>query len=148
MFMMTLTIRGRKLSPSMAFFSRMFLDEVLSIFPYMFMIVVDVFETMMAVGILSLFIGGPALMIFFWSVFTAFGFVMPILFAMPIFALLVYYMISLPSTIIQYDPTFQEFCSVYFPCLVVLGLMAGACIRTIVPRDPLVARIRQERKQD
>eukprot|EP00735_Rhodelphis_limneticus_P014003 TRINITY_DN7978_c0_g1::TRINITY_DN7978_c0_g1_i1::g.15581::m.15581 TRINITY_DN7978_c0_g1::TRINITY_DN7978_c0_g1_i1::g.15581 ORF type:complete len:302 (+),score=42.59 TRINITY_DN7978_c0_g1_i1:26-907(+) len=127
----------KKAKPHYGVFSKMFLDEVFSIFPYTMMLIWDIIETMLAVGLISLIIGGPAFAIFVWSVFTAFGFVVPILIALPVFSLMVYYMITLPSMIVQYNPSLGEFCAVYFPTIAVLGGVAAICLRSIIPRPAI-----------
>jgi hypothetical protein len=123
----------KEIKPHYGVFSKMFLDEVLSIIPMIGLAILQTFEAIMAVGVISILVGGPAFLLLAVSFMRIFGTTGPIFIFGPMFGMILYWMITLPGMIIQYDPQLWEFFAVYFPLLGVLGFCAGLCLRGLTP---------------
>jgi len=92
-------------------FSKMFLYELLFSVIDVFGAISSIFLNVFTMGALGLLILGPIAILLILSVLT-FG---PILLSVMFYLAEIYWVLHLPSTILQYDPSLLEFCMVYFP---------------------------------
>jgi len=97
-------------------FSKMFLYELLSSVIDVFGALTSIFLNVFTMGALGLLILGPIAIVLTLSVLT-FG---PVLLSVMFYLAEIYWVLHLPSIILQYDPSILEFCIVYFPIVGIL----------------------------
>jgi len=116
----------RQLKPLYGVFSEMFMLEMLSIVPFLVSRGAEMLTSTLELGLISLLIFGPV-SIFSFSFFMAVGFAFLPFF---IFVLSLYWVFTLPFTIIEYSPTIAEFAGVYFAILAAFWIIFSI---TLIP---------------
>jgi len=124
-------------------FSKMFLYELGSSIFDVFGAVTAIFLNVFTMGALGLLILGPIAIVLTLS-FLTFG---PLLLSVMLYLAEIYWVLHLPSIMLQYDPTFVEFCLVYFPIVGLLYYMTWYLPTLWTRREDSYIRFRPETQE-
>jgi hypothetical protein len=106
----------------------MLLIELFSFVPYAGIFILEFVHWILEFGLISLVIGGPAMLLFLLTLRSIIGSVFFIFFGIPTLIASVLWIGHLPFVIIEYDPTILEFLAIYLPSLLFVSVV---CYNTI-----------------
>jgi len=123
----------KKLKPLYGIYSQMFFMEALGFIPEIWKLGMNVFATVLELGLISLLLFG-SMTGFFLSVFATLGFsFLPTIVAFSTLLVNIYWVFKLPFIMIQYSPMLHEFLGVYFAFVGILLTITYATFRLVFP---------------
>jgi len=132
--------KWNRLKPLYGIYSKMFLTEALGFIPYIWKVGMDVFATLLELGLISWLLFG-SLTGFLLSLFATLGFsFFPSVIGFSTLLVNIYWVFKLPFIMIQYSPTLTDFLTVYFAFVGVLMTITFAVFRLVFP-DQLKLKI-------
>jgi len=134
-----LSIQWKRLKPLYGIYSKLFLTEALSFIPQIWSVTLDVFTTLLELGLVSLLLFG-SFTGFALSLFSSLGFsFLPAIICFATLAVNTYWLCKLPFIMIEYDPSFTDFLAVYFSFA---GLLLGMTYLTFKLLFPETVRVK------
>jgi len=123
----------KKLKPLYGIYSKMFLIEALGFIPETWKLGMNVFATVLELGLLSVLVFG-SMAGFMVSLFLTLGLAFfSTIFAFSTLLVNVYWVFKLPFIMIQYSPTLNEFLGIYFSLVTILVAITYATFRLSFP---------------
>jgi len=128
-------IEWKHLKPLYGIYSKMFLTEALGFIPEIWTVGLNIFTTVLELGLISLLLFG-SLTGFMLSLFATIGFTfIPSIIGFSTLLVNIYWIFKLPFIMIQYSPTLSEFLGVYFAFVGVLLSVTFAVFRLAFPTE-------------
>eukprot|EP01101_Sappina_pedata_P011898 TRINITY_DN8075_c0_g1_i1.p1 TRINITY_DN8075_c0_g1~~TRINITY_DN8075_c0_g1_i1.p1 ORF type:complete len:261 (-),score=71.59 TRINITY_DN8075_c0_g1_i1:80-862(-) len=121
-----INFQWKQLKPLYGVYSKMFMGEMFGFIPLSVDIVKSLVQLLIIFDVLTLVLFGPVAVVFLlFFLSLGLNFIFSIL-SMIVFGAAAYWVFYLPFVVIQYDPTFFEFLSVYIPFLGVFFCICAA----------------------
>jgi len=123
----------KRLKPLYGIYSKMFLTEALGFIPQIWTVGMNVFATVLELGLISLLLFGSVTG-FLLSLFATLGFsFFPSVIGFSTLLVNIYWVFKLPFIMIQYSPSITDFLTVYFAFVGVLLAITFAVFRLVFP---------------
>lgn len=133
------SIQWKRLKPLYGIYSKLFLTESMSFIPEIWNVSLDVFTTLLELGLLSLVLFG-SITGFALSLFASTGFAFfPAILCFATLAVNTYWLCKLPFIMIEYDPALTDFLAVYFSFA---GVLLGITYFTFKLLFPETVRVK------
>jgi len=126
-------LEWKRLKPLYGIYSKMFLTEALGFIPQIWTVGMNVFATVLELGLISLLLFG-SITGFLLSLFATLGFsFFPSVIGFSTLLVNIYWVFKLPFIMIQYSPSLTDFLTVYFAFVGVLLAITFAVFRLVFP---------------